>query len=123
MLDEAAAWPQVEDERAVGETYNVSSLLDLTEAAWIRRIGDVLGWTGDVVPMPAEQLPEYLRTPHDYTQDFVVDSSKLRRDLGYAEVTDEDEGLAATVAWERDNLPIALFVDYAAEDEAMRSER
>jgi nucleoside-diphosphate-sugar epimerase len=110
----------VEDERATGETYNVASLTSHTEAGWIRRVGEVMGWKGEVVDMPGEKLPAQLRTCHDYTQDFVIDSSKLRSELGYNEVTEEDEGLAATIAWQRMNLPEAIDADYAAEDQALR---
>jgi nucleoside-diphosphate-sugar epimerase len=119
----AAIVVAVEDERAAGRVYNVSSPRAESEAAWIRRIARVVGWEGEVVALAAEKLPVQLRTPHDYRQDFVLDSSRLRRELGYTEVIGEDEGLAATVAWERENLPGTLVVDYAAEDEALASAR
>jgi nucleoside-diphosphate-sugar epimerase len=119
----AAIALSVEDERATGEIYNVASLHSPSEAEWIRRIGDVIGWSGEVVVVPTEKLPQQLQTPYDYTQHFVIDSSKLRRELGYTEVADEDEGLATTVVWQRDNLPDAIVADYEAEDAALKNHR
>jgi nucleoside-diphosphate-sugar epimerase len=110
----------VEDERATGQTYNMGALNAHTEAEWIRRVGDVMGWQGQVVALPAEQLPPQLRTRYDYTQDLVIDSSKLRRELEFNEVAAEDDGLAATIAWQRKNLREAIDADYTAEDDALK---
>jgi hypothetical protein len=54
------------DERAAGKVYNVSDSVSYTEAEWVRKIGEVIGWRGEVVSAPKHRLP--LR--HDTDQDF-----------------------------------------------------
>jgi hypothetical protein len=52
-------------------------------------------------------------------QDWAVDTTRIRAELGYTEPTPRAEALRRTVAWARANppmdLPLTLF-DYAAED-------
>jgi hypothetical protein len=62
------------------------------------------------------------RDGFDYRQDVVVDSSRIRAELGYAEQVEFDETLRRTVAWERANPPVELKpedYDYGAEDAAL----
>jgi len=108
----------VEDERAAGRVYNVGDPTAYTEAEWIRRIGEAVGWEGEVVAIPDDDLPERLRRPYDYAQDFVVDSTRIRRELGYREAVEEATALERTIEWERYNPPVGPAPDYAAEDEA-----
>ena len=53
--------------------------------------------------MPEEALPEGMRAGIDTRQDLVVDSTRIRGELGYAEMAPRDEALRRTVAWERAN--------------------
>ena len=65
---------------------------------------------------------EHLRLPADFTQDYSVDSSRIRAELDYSETVSEEEALARTIEWERANPPADLKpeeFDYAAEDEAL----
>jgi nucleoside-diphosphate-sugar epimerase len=113
----------VADPRAAGRTYNVAYPLAHTEAEWVGEIARVIGWQGEVAALPAAQVPEGLRRDRfDYRQDFVVDSSRLRAELGYAEQIEFEEALRRTVAWERRNPPDELRpedYDYEAEDAAL----
>jgi len=115
-------------ERIAGNTYNVASETAYTEAEWIARLAVATGWRGRVVTAPSPFLPEYLRQDEfDLRQDYVVDSSRIRGELGYHEVVDEPEALRRAIEWERANPPHGdephpLFhdpFDYAAEDEAL----
>jgi len=116
----------VTDERASGRVYNVGEDHALTEAEWVRAIGRAASWEGEVVVVPRDRLPISLRWWGDAAmeQEWAVDTSRLRAELGYAEVVPHDEALRRTVAWERANLPAdfpsALF-DYAAEDAVLAS--
>jgi nucleoside-diphosphate-sugar epimerase len=146
LLDESAAnwrWSRgyVEDaghaialaaghEPAETRAYNVAEPETFTETEWIRRIAAAVGWEGEVVPLPAKALPDYLRQgAFDLTQDFVVDSRRIRDELGYAEHVDPDEALRRSIAWERANPQRPeeqhpQFVDrydYEAEDAALNS--
>jgi dTDP-D-glucose 4,6-dehydratase len=69
------------------------------------------------------RLPPHVREDLDWRQDWTVDTSKIRDELGYREVVRYDEGLRRTVEWQRANPPAVLDPaawDYAAEDEALR---
>ena len=59
------------------------------------------GWSGRVVPVPAADLPEDARMPHDFTHHLVVDTTRIREELQYAEVVGREEGIRRTIAWER----------------------
>jgi nucleoside-diphosphate-sugar epimerase len=90
----------------------------------VRAIGRAAGWDGEVVVVPRERLPVSLRWWGDAAleQEWVIDTARIRAELGYAERVPRDEALRRTVAWERANppadVPPALF-DYAAEDAAL----
>jgi nucleoside-diphosphate-sugar epimerase len=109
----------VTDERAAGRIYNVGEQYTLTMSEWVDRIGRVAGWNGRVVFVPAGRLSEPLRWGINAEQDMVVDTSRIRRELGYAERVDLEEALRRTIAWERANPPKEIDpkeFDYAAED-------
>ena len=46
-------------------------------------------------------VPEQ-ESPLDYRQHLVMDSSRIRKELGFVEVTPEEEALRRTIAWEVD---------------------
>jgi len=109
------------DERAVSRVYNVGEEQALTEANWVRAIGRAADWEGEVVVVPRDRLPVSLRWWGEAAmeQEWAVDTTRIRTELGYVERIPRDEALRRTVAWERSNpptdFPPALF-DYAAED-------
>ncbi|MDP9235841.1 MAG: hypothetical protein M3P30_00330 [Chloroflexota bacterium] len=106
------------DERASGRIYNVAEPETLTHERWLRTVGRLAGWDGEIVAVPKEDLPPHLETPNDLTQDMVVDSSRLRQELGYVESTLPEEGIARAIAWERTHPPDRVnpkWLDFAAE--------
>jgi nucleoside-diphosphate-sugar epimerase len=110
----------VVDERAAGQVYNVAEPDGLTEADWVRRIGQAVGWTGEVVAVPSGRRPE--KYPLDYRHHLVVDTTRIRRELGYRERVDPAEALRRTIAWERESPPTEIDpadYDYAGEDEIL----
>ena len=112
----------VVDERAAGRIYNVGEPDALSEADWVEAIGRAAGWSGRVVAVPAEHLPARLRPRIDYSQDFVADTGRIRRELGHRETVPRAEALRRTVEWERANPPESIDpdqFDYAAEDAAL----
>jgi nucleoside-diphosphate-sugar epimerase len=74
----------VTDERAAGRIYNVGEEQALTEADWVRAIGRVAGWRGDVVVVPRNRLPLTLRWWGDaaMAQDWLLDTTRIRAELG-----------------------------------------
>jgi nucleoside-diphosphate-sugar epimerase len=112
------------DNRAIGQTYNIGEPDPLTEADWVRALGQMVGWRGEVVALPPPRLP----VPQpllNFSQDLVTDTTRIRRELGYCEETSRAEALIETVCWERKHPP-AIFdpatFDYDAEDAALAGE-
>ncbi len=113
------------DERATGRIYNVADAAVFSEADWVQQIARVHGWAGKVVAISPEQLPSGLRRSekYDFSQHYVVDSSRIRGELGYSERVEPNEALRRTIEWERENPPPELDPsqwDYTAEDEALQ---
>jgi nucleoside-diphosphate-sugar epimerase len=109
----------VTDQHSTGRIYNVGEPFTLTMAEWIALIGKIAGWQGRVVSVPHGRLPESLRFGINAEQDMVVDSSRIRRELGYRERVDVEEALRRTIVWERANPPKEIDpkeFDYAVED-------
>ena len=107
------------DDHAAGRIYNVAEPEAFAEAEWVRTIGRVVGWEGEVVIVSPEQLPE----EDDLSQDWIVDTYRIRQELGYHEEVSREVGLERTIDWERANPPSEIQpsdYDYAAEDEILK---
>jgi nucleoside-diphosphate-sugar epimerase len=111
------------DERARGRTYNVADRYTLTELEWLRKIADVCRWEGEIIPLPAERLPEPLHFPAPEGQDLYVSSERIREELGYSEPVGLEEGLRRAVEWEREQEKDEPAPDYSAEDSVLASLR
>jgi dTDP-glucose 4,6-dehydratase len=74
-----------------GRTYNVGSGVEVSVADLAGRILDLLGLPHSLV----ETVPD--RPGHD--RRYLLDSSRLRDELGWRPTVPFDEGLAATVTW------------------------
>ncbi|MDQ3929565.1 MAG: NAD-dependent epimerase/dehydratase family protein [Chloroflexota bacterium] len=103
------------NDRAAWRIYNVAEVDELTQAEWIRLLGEAVGWDGKVVIVPHGRIPAGYETG----QHWVVDTSRVREELGYVERTPRDEGLRRMVDWQRSHPPDEIdpsAFDYAAED-------
>jgi len=88
-------------EAAAGRTYNVG---EAVTPAWAERLEEwarVAGWKGRMVAVPAAELPENERLPLDFTHHLDMDTGRIRRELGYAEIVPREEAIRRTIAWER----------------------
>jgi nucleoside-diphosphate-sugar epimerase len=106
------------NERAIGRIYNVGEKKTFTEAEWVYEISRAVGWNGKVEVVKKERLPKHLRLDLDWEQHLVVDTSRIRRELGYVEPVALAEAIARTVRWERENPPEQIDpqqFDYDAE--------
>ena len=109
----------VTDQRAAQRIYNVGEAHTLTITEWIEAIGEAAGWHGHVITMPKKRLPAQLRSDIDSRQDLLMDSTRIREELGYREPISVRVALERTVAWERAHPPVEIDpaqFDYAAED-------
>jgi nucleoside-diphosphate-sugar epimerase len=110
------------DERAARRIYNVCEEPAFSELEWARKIAAAMAWDGDFVVLPVERTPAHLLRPGNAAQHWTASSTRIRRELGYAEPVPMDEAIRQTIRWERENppaiAPLAQF-DYAAEDAAV----
>lgn len=112
-----------ERQSSVGRIYNIGSAQTYTMATWVRTIGDVLGWQGEVVVTPRESLPESLRQPYNYQQHILFDTGLARRELGYYELVKAPEAIKATVEWQAANPPDSYdpaHFNYEDEDRMLK---
>jgi nucleoside-diphosphate-sugar epimerase len=106
------------DDRAAGRVYNVGERDVPTERRRLERWARVAGWCGRIVEVPDEIVPggDGLQWPG---QDWLLDTTRIRAELAYAEATAEDDAVGATVEWQRANPNPRLDplrFDYSAED-------
>ena len=116
----------VENDHAAGKNYNIGDEPNLSMAEWVTEIGKAAGWDGDVLAVAKEHLPEHLNQEMNTSQDLVVDTSRIRDELGYTEIVPMDEALKRTIEWERENPPAEIDkkqFDYEAEDAVLRKLR
>ncbi len=109
-------------EGAAGRIYNVAETPAFSELEWARMIAKVTGWDGEFVVLPKEHMPAHLIQPGNSKQDWLADSSRIRREFGYRESVSHEEAIRRTVAWERANPPVEFNphrFDYTTEDAAL----
>ena len=113
----------VTDPRAAGRIYNVAEPSAFREKEWIEAIGKAYGWHGEVVGLPPEDIPDHLRDDElNFAQSLVVETGRIREELGYRERIGFEEAMGMTVQWELANMPDELpphRFDYQAEDAAL----
>lgn len=90
-------------DRAAGRTYNVGNPDAATTAEAIEEIGRAAGWKGRVVPVPPDEIPVEERSSHahDFSHHIVMDSGRIRAELGYREIVAREEALRRTIEWGR----------------------
>jgi nucleoside-diphosphate-sugar epimerase len=113
----------VSDDRAAGRIYNIGDESALTEREWAQEIGIAFGWNGEVIEVPAEDLPKHLRQPFDFRYELATDTTRIRAELSYGELVGWEEALKRTVRWERSQPAEQEPGDYAAEDELFAAQR
>jgi nucleoside-diphosphate-sugar epimerase len=112
------------NDRAAGRIYNVAETPAFSELEWARKIAAAMAWNGEFAVLTRERVPAHLVLPGNTAQHWEVDSSRIRRELGYREHVSIDEGIRHTIKWER-ATPInpggsnLYLFDYEAEDAAL----
>ncbi|HEX2618699.1 MAG TPA: NAD-dependent epimerase/dehydratase family protein [Phototrophicaceae bacterium] len=115
-----------EDDRANGKVYNIGdltpSMLELGEM-----VKTLVGWQGEFVTVPTENLPESLHTGMDTRHSLAATAERIQHDLGYQPVIDRETAMRRTIAWEREHLPpeanFAEMYAYDTQDEVLRTIR
>jgi nucleoside-diphosphate-sugar epimerase len=93
--DMAAAIALVATAAPARGIYNVGESPTLTVEERLTRVAQAIGWQGEVVFGPKQGGDRRL------LPDIAYDTSRIRRELGYAEVTTPEEALRRTIDWER----------------------
>jgi nucleoside-diphosphate-sugar epimerase len=112
-------------DRARGRVYNVAEAESFSELEWARLIAEATEWRGEFVVVEDDEAPASVRVAENLAQHLVVDTTRIRSELGYREPVAREEAIRRGIAWQRANPPPvdpARF-DYAAEDEAARRAR
>ena len=104
--------------RAAGRIYNVGEADSLSELEWVEAIGEAAGWSGKVVVVPPNDALPHMIQPYETRQDWVVDTARIRDELGYAELAPRLAALRQTIEWQRASLPSAESIP---SDEEMTS--
>lgn len=108
--------------KAAGGIYHVAEAETFSERQWVERIGAICGWKGKVIELPEAELPMNLQAGINAEQDLVLDSTKIRKELGYSETVPMEEAIDMAAVWELDNYPEKYdegMFDYKAEDEVL----
>ena len=115
---ENVAWATalaVTNERAAGRIYNVAEPEGLSYLEWTQRVIHAAGWTGRIRVVPHGRFID----PANYEHHWVVDTTRIRAELGYMEVVPQEEALRRTVEWQLAN-PLEKYdpkeFDYTNED-------
>jgi dTDP-glucose 4,6-dehydratase len=95
VLDHCRAIELILERGRVGETYNVGSGEELDVEQVTDRILAALGLDGS--------LKRYVDDRPGLDRRYLLDSAKIRRELGWAPTVDLDAGVRETVLWYRDN--------------------
>lgn len=92
---------------AAAGTYNVGAAEAPDHAHWAERFAAVIDWPGGFERVPRHAVAEPLRArldAMDLSLPMVTDTSKIRNELGFSELTDGSDALARTVVWEGERL-------------------
>jgi nucleoside-diphosphate-sugar epimerase len=111
------------DERAAGRVYHVADLEPINELERLKRLAAIVGWPGRFIVVPDAQVSAW-SPPINFAQHWMVDSTRIRQELGYIEAVSIQESLQRTVAWQRANPPSDselaasdFFLDETLEDQ------
>ena len=113
----------VTNERAKNRIYHVAESEILSEGERVTKIGKLVGWKGKVISLPKEKFPPDWNLPLNSEQDWFLDSTRIREELGYREIVPIEEALKRAIEWERNHPSIEMqqlvapfLLDYATED-------
>ncbi len=117
----AAVALAVVDRRPGSRVHNVAEPDAPTLAEWAALAAEAVGWPGRIVTLPDDRCPAACRAGARGDRPVVLDSRRIREDLGYRESLTRPEAIRRAVAWEAANPAPGPPPDYAAEDAALRN--
>jgi nucleoside-diphosphate-sugar epimerase len=85
--------------------FNLSDPVALSQKAWVEQIAAIAGWMGEILVVPDEQLPDPLRAPYNFAQNWTIDASRFRSATGFIEPFTLEESIKKTIASNRATPP------------------
>ena len=86
---------------SAGRVYNVGESDAPTMAERLAEFARVAGWEGQIREVPASELPEADRIPYNFAHHIAYDTTRIRTELGYKEVTPHQIAVMRTLEYER----------------------
>jgi nucleoside-diphosphate-sugar epimerase len=118
----------VTNENAKNRIYHVAEPQATSELERISKIGQLVGWEGEVIAVSKEALPADWFLPLNAQQHWIADSTRIREELGYSEIISPDQALKRTIDWQRSHPPenetlwsAPYLLDYAVEERILES--
>jgi nucleoside-diphosphate-sugar epimerase len=108
----------LESDATVAEILNLGEARTWSMGLWARHVLEAAGSAAELARVPDVLLPDDLKALGTIAQHLLVDSSKARDLLGWAE-TDSHEALHRSVAWHLANPPPDADADFTADDRAL----
>jgi nucleoside-diphosphate-sugar epimerase len=108
----------LESDAAIAEVLNLGESRTWTMGLWARHVLEAAGSSAEPARVPDVLLPDDLQALGVVPQHLLVDSSKARDLLGWAE-TDPHEALRRSVAWHLAHPPQDADGDFGADDRAL----
>jgi nucleoside-diphosphate-sugar epimerase len=116
----------VTKECAINRIYHVAEPETPSQLEYICKLGEIVGWQGVAIALPRNSFPAEWEGGLNFNQHWVVDSSRIRQELGYEEIISIAEALEKTVAWQLSSPPsdrsfweVSYLLDYATEDKIL----
>ena len=117
----------ITNEKAKNRIYHVAEEKTLSESERVERLGKIAGWEGKVMAVSKDKLPTDWSLPVNAEQNWFVDSTRIRKELGYIEIFSQDEALQKSIEWQKkyppqnpENCVIPWLLDYNTEDKILR---
>jgi nucleoside-diphosphate-sugar epimerase len=116
----------ITNERAINRIYHVAEPEAISEIELIHKIGKIVDWQGVAIALSKDFLPKEWKGGFNFSQQWIVDSSRIRQELNYEEIIPIKEAFEKTIAWQLSNPPkerslweVPYLLDYAIEDKIL----
>jgi nucleoside-diphosphate-sugar epimerase len=81
--------------------FNLGDPVALSQKEWVEQIAAMAGWTGEILVVPDEFLPDPLKAPYNFAQNWTIDASRFRSATGFTEPFTLEESIKKTIASNR----------------------
>src|SRR5262249_44528640 len=91
------------NEASAGRIYNVAEPQNFSELEWAERVARAIAWSGRMRVVSDADAPPNPLLAGNLAQHWSADTSRIRKELSYAEVVGVHDAILRTVAWEREH--------------------